>query len=317
MTVLGHNGRLRLRRETPSTVTVPSSALDATTNTLTVPEPGIWTGDQLKLESTRGLPINIDSSGIIDSQGLAVPDCADGYGFYEGSTWIKSPTRSHINSNNAEFYRSLQNIPQDSGYFYCRPKDVGSTTTATYYCYRDQLDRVSLYATRAEALTGTTDGRITLFNVDFDELTLTQILGNDWNIQSQLLSWSLNLNAPEIDTTAIGERYGDAVKSLITGSGSLDFFIDRTEIAGYSDGTYLLNLLLLTEQGCASEAEFWMITDREARTDCGNYLLPGDLYYSATILITSVAINTRPDEILAGSLNFATIGTVALRMGPN
>lgn len=139
--------------------------------------------------------------------------------------------------------------------------------------------------------------------------------GTLWVVQADMQNWSLNLNAPEVDTTAVGERFGDAVKSIVNGGGSLDFLINRKTQDGESDSTLLLRLLLLTEKGCKAEAEFWMVTNRPGNATYG--LLPGDLYYAADVLITSSAVNVRPDEIIAGSVNFVTVGEIALRMGTN
>lgn len=149
-------------------------------------------------------------------------------------------------------------------------------------------------------------------NANFAPLNL---IGQEtpWLIQGLLREWTLNLSAPEVDTTAVGERFGDSVKSLVTGGGTMDFLVDRFDRAGNADATLLMRLLLLTEKGCASDAEFWMIEDR----DQSSTLLPGDLYYQTRLMVTSVAINTRADDVIAGSLNFVTIGEISLRMGMN
>lgn len=149
-------------------------------------------------------------------------------------------------------------------------------------------------------------------NADFGPLNA---LGQEtpWLIQGLLREWTLNLSAPEVDTTAVGERFGDSVKSLVTGGGTMDFLVDRFNRADNADATLLMRLLLLTEKGCASDAEFWMIEDR----DQSGTLLPGDLYYQTRLMVTSVAINTRADDVIAGSLNFVTIGEISLRMGMN
>ena len=135
-----------------------------------------------------------------------------------------------------------------------------------------------------------------------------------WMLQCDMSQWSLNMNAPEIDTTSVGEKFGESVKALVSGGGSIDFFIDRKQVEDNQQGpTALMQLLLLTEKGCNADAEFWMINDAEQQT-C---VLPGDLYYSTQILITSVAVNTRATEMIAGSANFVTVGEIALRMGTN
>jgi hypothetical protein len=130
--------------------------------------------------------------------------------------------------------------------------------------------------------------------------------------------WSLNLTAQEVDTTAVGEKFGDSVKSVVTGGGSIDFLVSRRKTldqtgAPMADSTSLMRLLLLSEKGCKADAEFWMIDGQEDR----DTLLPGDLFYQTQVLVTSIAINTRATDIIAGSLNFVTVGEIRLLMGTN
>jgi hypothetical protein len=136
-----------------------------------------------------------------------------------------------------------------------------------------------------------------------------------WVFQGDLAGWSLTLRGPEVDTTAVGEKFGEAVKSVISGGGTLDFLVDRHTTAGSQDSTMLMQLLLLIEKGCKASAEFWMIDDFESSRPHG--VLPGELYYTSDILITSSAINVRAEEVIAGSADFVTTGEIALRMGTN
>ena len=52
-------------------------------------------------------------------------------------------------------------------------------------------------------------------------------LVNEWKLEACLQSWSLNLNASEIDTTGLGDQFFDGVKSLLQGGGTFDFLIER------------------------------------------------------------------------------------------
>jgi hypothetical protein len=136
-----------------------------------------------------------------------------------------------------------------------------------------------------------------------------------WVLQCDLASWSLTLRGPEVDTTAVGEKFGEAVKSIVSGGGTLDFLVDRHTTAEGQDSTVLMQLLLLIEKGCKASAEFWMIDDFESSRPNG--VLPGELFYTSDILITSSAINVRAEEVIAGSADFVTTGEIALKMGTN
>lgn len=365
MAVLGVGGIVRLRRELPEPVVLPSSALSLASYSVVLRDPAYWTGDLVTLVNTAGLPFDAEGTG---------PGCPDGYAMYAGSDWLLGANKSHLTSDSSSYY--TQN---DSANFYQSAEAVELNTKAWYYIYRDQLDRISFYTSRAAAMAGTPGSRIPLKNVDFgsmilslagsndyetalmkcvvalgewnqadirDEVTLKSLCeldpnspalipgtedynnasvkpayaldvneyGQAWNTQGYLQNWSLSLSAPEVETTSVGERFGDAVKSVINGGGSMDFLVERSDLAdNKQDSTALMRLLMMVDKGCKAEAQFWMIKGRKS-TDP---LLPGDLYYETQLMVTSVAINTRPDDIIAGSLNFVTVGEIALRMGQN
>jgi hypothetical protein len=299
MAILGTGGKLKLRREAPDPVVVGVSSVNATNNTVSAGTT-FWSGDEVRLTSSRGLPFDVDGS-------LSGPDCPDGHGIYYGGSYLLGSNRSHTTSSSDPFYFST-----NTNQFYLRSTDVGLTTSYDFYAHLDQVGRLSFYSSRAQALLGATSDRIDIFAVDFGQLEIQAVVTeDDWYIQSLLREWSLNLTAPEVDTTGVGEKFGDSVKSVVSGGGSLDFIVDRKSTPNEQDPTALMNLLLMTEKGCTADAEFWMITDRTATAD----LLPGDLYYETQLMVTSMAINTRPDEIIAGSLNFVTVGDISLRMG--
>ena len=135
-----------------------------------------------------------------------------------------------------------------------------------------------------------------------------------WRLMSDIQNWKLDLNASSIDATVVGEKFGESVKSLVTGGGTIDFLIDRKAWAvREADATMLMQLLTMTEKGCIAEAQFWMMN----RPNEAQGLLAGELYYTTNLLITSVAINVRPEDIVAGTANFVTTGSIALRQGTN
>lgn len=136
--------------------------------------------------------------------------------------------------------------------------------------------------------------------------------GFPWVIQGELREWSIELNGENVNTTAVGQKFGESVKSVISGGGSFDFLVERRTDEGKYDSTCLMQLLLLTEKGSKAETEFYMIS---ARTESYGNLAPGDLYYKCDVLITNTAINTRADEAIVGTAQFVTTGPIELKMG--
>ena len=133
-----------------------------------------------------------------------------------------------------------------------------------------------------------------------------------WQQLCDIAQWSLELNAPSVETTSVSEKFGNAVKSLITGGGSAEFLIDRKCYADEKDnGLALLQLLMMTEKGCQATAQFWMV-DRETSSGGYNGSIQGGLYYEANILVTASAVNLRPTEIVAGTVQFVTTEDIKL-----
>ena len=130
-----------------------------------------------------------------------------------------------------------------------------------------------------------------------------------WQCVLDLREWSLELEAPSVDTTSVSEKFGEAVKSLVRGGGSTEFFVERQCLENdQADSNTLMKLLFMTEKGCNADAKFYMINRAGCGDECG--LLKGDLYYEAHILVTATAVNVRPTEMIVGTAQFVTTGEI-------
>lgn len=140
-----------------------------------------------------------------------------------------------------------------------------------------------------------------------------------WKIICEVREWSLELDAPAVDTTGVGEKFGESVKSLVTGGGSADFFIDRKCMEETEDnGLYLMQLLLMTQMdGCKAKAKFFMINRPYDAEDCAPTCTttPGSLWYETEVLVTRNAVNLRPTQLVAGTAQFVTVGEIRLNQG--
>ena len=138
-----------------------------------------------------------------------------------------------------------------------------------------------------------------------------------WQILCDIREWSLELNAAAVETTAVAEKFGTAVKSLVTAGGSTEFLIDRKcfESDEVDNGLVLMQLLMMTEKGCEASAEFWIMSgDNACDAACNG--IDGGLYYACDILITDTAVNLRPTEIVAGTASFVSTGEIKLLVSP-
>ena len=194
--------------------------------------------------------------------------------------------------------------------------------SVTYFIHKNAFDQIGLYYTLEGALNQTPTAFVgvgflytnSVFHGGitnaFSSLSITTSLG--WRTQAQINDWTLNLTNSEIDTTSLGDSFTEAVKSgVVSGSGSINFLVDRLQSSyTYDDSVQLFNLLLSSDAGSRAHAEFWMINNRQAPS-CGD-ALPGSLFYTADILITASVINTSADNIISGSAEFLTVGEITL-----
>lgn len=222
------------------------------------------------------------------------------------------------------------------------------------YVFRDELDRIYLHSTRAGALANTVGTRLSFSAVDVTKPVILaanansnqiQVLStlvasltaatsetplrawpasassykaaataNPLTVQGDLRRWEFSRSAPEVDTSALGDRFGTAIKSVITGSGSFDFLVnfywDNTE----ADVDRLLRAVQLTDEGSVATTRFYLKQTTAAAqcADSSRTLVTSALYFKSSILITASSINVSAEDLIAGSANFVTTGPIRL-----
>lgn len=233
---------------------------------------------------------------------------------------------------------------------------VHSGTAITGYYHKNELDRARLYSTPAGALNGL-DADVVDLNAVTGPIILAysptsaqiEILEDLLAIlpdpvpaeqrlraypsqeaafiaqapalvmrsQGTMRSWQFTTSAPEIDTTALGDQFSDAIKSTASGSGTCDFLVDLYYDSTKQDSDPLLRGVLLTQVGARAKAKFYLRKPQEEPpVTCSNSdktLLTRGLWYEADILFTQTEIDTSPENFIVGSASFITVGRVALR----
>ena len=294
MAILGRGGRLVLRREAPEPETVTPASRDAATNSYQLGSTAIWSGDQVLLSASGGLPFVVGNNQTTNP---------GGQGIWAGVPWAYSHGYSAISSTTA-FWDNAPAYPWGD--------PVTSVSSRLVYCYVDQLGRARFYLTWADAVNGDPAKALVTGPVDFGTMTLA-VQDGQWEQVAFIKNWSLELDAPSVDTTGLGTKFGDAVKSLVTAGGEIGYLVERRGTAGKQDPTILMRLLMLTERGCKATAQFWLIEDRDA-TPCGN-ILPGDIYYETDMLVVGSSLNTAADDLIGGAARFVTTGEIRLKLG--
>ena len=231
MAVLGTNGKIVLNRSAPAPVAVDVTALNQDKNIISLTTTGFRSGDLVEVASANNWPnANLYSDPLIPSYAniFDYQDYAEmvGYGTAYPAGLLR-PFRWLSTENNDV-------LTTEDGNVFAVQSDADITPYRNrLYVHVDALNRLSFYRTRAAALEGANNA--TREDIDQSDFALDpsgQIelrLVNEWKLEACLQSWSLNLNASEIDTTGLGDQFFDGVKSLVQGGGTFDFFIEREE----------------------------------------------------------------------------------------
>jgi hypothetical protein len=342
MPVTGEGGALRILRDLPPPVVVTPAAVVAGRDAINLdPSYGFWTGDHVYVRSTRGLPFDINQDGYAD--------CPGGYGIFSAGSlplnaWRTANPTIPFRLGFPAFDQTGRTVSAEL-WLHLDELDRASF----YLTLADALDgdpakRLELYAvdframvlamvgpTGYEAPLAACDAAVAVAAIPpgTQSLPLADLAtyqgpvagGPDddrpWTAIAMLSRWVLNLSGREADSTGVGERFGEPVKALITGGGSLDFLIDLTHRDGWRDPTFLLQLMLMLEAGSRAHASFRLMPERDVGAAPADHRLPGGLYFDAQILITGYSPNTSSDQIVAGVANFVTIGRIRAISGQN
>ena len=122
----------------------------------------------------------------------------------------------------------------------------------------------------------------------------------EWTLQCGLQKWALSVDAANLDSTAIGEVFGEHVKSLVRGAGSLELLIDHRQESGEVDPMTILRLTLLTQNQCNSNAKFYLYKNRNETTS----QIKGSAYYQCDLLLTNTRINVQANDLITGTADF-------------
>jgi hypothetical protein len=344
MPVVGHGGALELRRELPEPVLFSPEAVAAHVSAVDVGSEGFWTGDKVWVWGARGLPLDLNGDGE--------PDITSGWGVFYGSRYRLHPTRrARLTSGAAKWFGTeppFQNAASPGTvdrlelYVYRDSLDrLSFYRTFNEALGGESADRLTFYPVDFRCMllapAGSTGYQQRLeptypelegyrLPADRSAIPLSQAsnaalpepTGEDddrpWVFAAEMESWTLELDASEVETTGIGERYGESTRAMVTGGGTLNFFVNRNQNADEADAIYLAQLLIVLEQGSSAEAIFRVTRKHPyASTAPGSRRLPtNNVSYKAKLLLTNTATDTTADDVIRGSARFITVGRIRL-----
>jgi hypothetical protein len=197
MAVLGTFGRIVIKRSAPQPEVINFGAINQTQKLYTLTQTGYRNGDLVEIASTTNWP-NTSSSDV----GL-VP--------------------AYVANIPFEWRDRLEMVDYTEPY----PTALGGTPYKNQlYISVDQLNRIAFYRNRNSALRNVKADRESLDSIQPSD-TLEFRLVNDWRIECSLKNWNLSIDAQELDTTGLGDKFFDGVKSTIKGGGKFDFIVER------------------------------------------------------------------------------------------
>ena len=230
MAVLGTFGKVVFNRSAPTPIAVDITALNEDKNIIPLTTTGFRSGDLVEVASIDNWP-NVD---LADPP--LIPTYANVYDYQDYPELVGYSTA--YPSELLRPYRWLATehndaLTTESGdVIAVQPADEDVTPYRNrLYVHVDVLNRLSFYRTSAAALAGAND--VTRDDIDQSDFTLDPTapielrLVNEWKLEACLQGWNLSLNSNEIDTTGLGDKFFDGVKSLIQGGGSFDFLVER------------------------------------------------------------------------------------------
>lgn len=245
MAILGWHGSVTLYREWPDSAELQSADFEEAGGMWRLPldDTGWWSGDRVLLEAPGGLPFDLNGDGYAD--------CPMGHRMY-GPIDVAGPCTLHRVDDAAPMYRL------DSEQFYDSEATTGLTTSAELYVRRDQLDRVSFYASAFEAVNGGTTGLVPMKPVAFGAMIMTAAWDDTdgWKQVCNLQGFAIDIDPSNLDTAAIGEEFGSYVRGIVRGAGSISGQMSNKYVEHTTNTARLAKLALLTRKGAQALARF-------------------------------------------------------------
>ena len=335
MAVLGSGGILEISREIPDAMALTAARLNV--GSISLANQAYWAGDRVIIAAAGGVPFDANGDGFAD--------CPDGHGMYFGSKWALGPSRTLLTTRfytsgggSDDFYSTPENTglaTRIDGYI---SRDVldriklwttegaGHSETGTekpffkvktsnliIAHYSDDASYTSAIDAAANTIQPLTlpDSEQRLASVITLPAGFNVVCENrDWKLQCDLEEWVMSIDASNLDTTAIGETFGEHVKSLVRGAGSLQFLAEHSYVNTEQDGLALLRLVLLTQNQCNTKARFYIYKNRSAASP----RISGSVYYECDILLTNTRLNTRATEVIAGTADFVATSEIKLKV---
>lgn len=351
MPILGREGIIEFSREWPAPMAMrPDSINDhLATISITLQNTAYWAGDQIVITASGGVPFDVNNDGYADCpDGHGIyrggyytlgpardfytdPETDEDGPHYQVSDAVRYYNTAATTGLTTQVvgYMSRDELERirlwDSTASSLNAEGVDENSILKVACNNFIISRYSSNSGYLDAF----NSRAALIAVE--ELPAAEQLlesvvaltapisavtespeARGWLMQGYMQSWALDVDASNLDMTAIGETFGENTKALVRGAGSMQFIFEYTDATLQDDPLTLLRLVLLTQQGSKATARFYLMKDRNSASSCSQ--VTGSVYYETDVLLTNSRLNIQSENMVAGSTDFVATGRIALRV---
>lgn len=157
-------------------------------------------------------------------------------------------------------------------------------------------------------------------NTRANELAVAAFVGADipitvnvrdvsYNLLGNVNNFSLNTDREQVDTTSLSDKFRRSYSAgLISGSGTIECSFDYTTSGVAETPLYMLQLLQRIDLGSEFDCALY-VTDKQ------NNALLTSVYYEFPAMVVRAGVAVQPGQITNATIDFLTIGEIALRVG--
>lgn len=277
-------------------------------------------GQDSLLRNDGSRTVSIGRNAIITADTIDASRNRFGFSSLAGESSLGLPTGFLITGDKVEMKAiapegSTLSFISASGWIDGTVRDSGA-----WFVNVDQLGSIALYDDFTKSLVGASGEAIAVAvpsGFPEDGMTVNVIPNSEFARElGQVVSFELNTNRDNVDTTVLGDEFKSQWSGLISGSGRMttiwdyqnDGGLPQTEVAHY-----LMQLILRTEIGSEFTGRFNLVP---ASVDAGSRPLPRDtgdiLFYEFDGVVSSAVVNATGDSYLEMTAEFITSGPIRL-----
>lgn len=272
----------------------------------------------LKNDGTRS--VSIGRNALITSSTIDTGKRRFGFASLAGESSLGLPTGFLITGDKVEFKTvspagTTLSFVSASGWIDSTVRDSGA-----WFVNVDQLGSVALYTSFTKSLIGASGVALPLSvpgGFPAGGITVNVVPNSEFARElGQVVSFELNTNRDNVDTTVLGDEFRSQWSGLISGSGRMTCVWDYENDGQLPEKEvphYLMQLILRTEIGSEFTGRFNLVPDQ---VGAGSRALPRDsgdmLFYEFDGVISSAVVSVAGDNYLEMNAEFITSGPIRL-----